>query len=160
MTAADLLDAVDARLLGLSPRVQAVTGSATIQGSRATPAQATIKTPSPGQPERGIVRYSLELPSSINRNLTREGEQGVPGGMILRDSLIVALTYPVSISDPRASRSELLDAERAVLTTLTDPAWARSMRLSYAGTQRTLSPPTSGGHATIALTFTCDRQFP
>ena len=56
MTALDLLDAIDARLSGLAPRIQAATGSATIQGARATPAQATIKAATPGYAERGIVR--------------------------------------------------------------------------------------------------------
>jgi hypothetical protein len=160
LSLSELLARVDSRLSSLAPRVQAATGSGALQGARATPAPATVKTPAPGQPERGIVRYLLELPVSNNRGLTRDGPGPLDGGLILRDTLTITLTAPVHVTSPGASRDDLLDAEALILAQLTDPSWARPLRLSYADSRRSFSPQGQGAQAQILLTFTCDRQFP
>lgn len=160
LSLSELLTRVEARLEPLAPRVQAAPGSGAVQGARATPAQATVKAAAPGQPERGIVRFNLELPVTANRGLTRDGPGALEGGLILRDTLTLTLTAPVHATSPGASRADLLDAEAAILAQLTDPAWARALRLSYADSRRIFSPQGQGAQAQILLTFTCDRQFP
>lgn len=149
--------AVNARLSQAAPRLMPLTGSGAAQGTRAMPGQGMVKAQAGNQPERAVGRYWLDFPVTVNRGLTREGEQG--GGLMLRDTMLVTLTYPMSAVDPEGSIGELLELEALALGLLVDPAWSRLLRLSYQDTRRTIAQPGQGAHSSALLTFNFDRQF-
>lgn len=148
---------INARLSQAAPRLVPLSGSGAVQGPRAMAAPSMVRLHAGNQPEQPVGLYALDFPDTSNRGLTREGEQG--GGVMLRDTVLLTITYPMSMADPEASRLALIELEELALGLLIDPVWSRVLRLTYQGTRRTFASPGQGAHSSAALTFIFDRQF-
>lgn len=157
MKISEVYSHVNARLSQAAPRLMPLTGSGAAQGTRAAPGQGMVRAQAANQPERPVGRYWLDLPSTDDRDNMRNGEHG--GGLMLRDTLLVTLSYPMSAVDPEVSITDLLELEELALKLLVDPSWSRVLRMTYRGSRRTIAAPGQGAHSSVVLTFNFDRQF-